>query len=70
MTKPFAYFEGEEPEQTQAYIDGLKVDLEGRRSRGDDETDVLAELKRMGVTVEGRSAAKQTRPRGAAKETR
>lgn len=67
--KPFAYFEGEDAEQTDAYIAGLEEDLRGRRDRGDDEKDVLAELKRMGAG--SRTAAKgSTRLRGAGAETR
>ncbi len=48
--KPFASFEGEDSEQTAAYIAGLETDLAGRKSRGDDTKDVVAELKRMGVS--------------------
>lgn len=69
--KPFAYFEGEDAEQTAAYIAGLEVDLEGRRTRGDDDKDVLAELARMGVTPAKRTAARgQTRLRGEGAEKR
>lgn len=67
--KPFAYFEGEDPEQTAAYIAGLEIDLEGRQARGDDTADVVAELKRMGVS--SRTAAKgSTRLRGQDAEKR
>jgi hypothetical protein len=69
--KPFAYYEGEDPEQTAAYIAGLETDLRGRRARGEDEASVLAELKRMGVaTKTERAATKQTRPGGAGVEKR
>lgn len=67
MTKPFAYFEGEEPEQTAAYIDGLEVTLVGAKQRGelDAAKDIEAELHRMRG-----EPAKQTRPRGTAAQKR
>jgi len=69
--KPFAFFEGEDEEQTAAYIAGLETDLAGRKSRGEDTADVVAELKRMGVaTKTERAASKQTRPGGAGVEKR
>lgn len=63
--KPFAYFEGEDPEQTEAYITGLEVDLAGRRQRGEDEADVLRELARMGKVPSGgeKRSGRQARPR-------
>jgi len=71
MGKPFAHFEGEEPEQTAAYIAGLEFDLEGRRARGDDVTDVVAELRRMGVAPKSdRAVSTQRRPRAAGVEKR
>jgi hypothetical protein len=63
----FAYFEGEDPEQTAAYVASLEVALEGAKQRGETDSakQVEAELRR----VRGESA-KQTRPKGAAAETR
>jgi hypothetical protein len=68
--KPFAYFEGEDPDQTAAYIAGLETDLAGRKSRGEDTKDVVAELKRMGVGPKERTPAKETRLRGESVEKR
>lgn len=67
MTKPFAYFEGEDPEQTAAYIASAEVQLEGAKQRGETEAvkSIEAELRR--VRGEG---AKQTRLKGSAAETR
>ena len=72
MTNPFAHFEGEDPAQTAAHVAALQLELEGRRARGDDETDVLVELARFGVAEKSkRTAARgETRLRGAAAEKR
>jgi hypothetical protein len=63
MTKPFAYFEGEDPEQTEAYIASAEVQLEGAKQRGETEAvkNIEAELKRVRG---GSTAKKQTRIRG------
>jgi len=67
MTKPFAYFPGEDPEQTEVYIEGLKTDLRGRIDRGDPTEDVDRELERFGVKPEKRTG-RQSRPRVAAEK--
>lgn len=64
----FAYFEGEDSEQTAAYIASLEVSLVGTKQRGEDDSSkqIEAELRR----VRG-EPAKQTRPRSSAgKQTR
>lgn len=63
----FAHYPGEDPEQTAEHVAALEVELEGARQRGENENakQIEAELKR----IRGEKA-KQTRPRGAAAETR
>ncbi len=63
----FSHFEGEDPEQTAAFVASLEVALEGAKQRGEDDAakHMEAELKRIRGT-----GAKVTRVRGAAAETR
>jgi hypothetical protein len=62
--KPFAYFEGEDPEQTAAYIASLEVSLEGTKQRGEKESSkqIEAELERVRPSTP--TATKRTRLRG------
>lgn len=66
---PFAHFAGEDPEQTAAYVEALKIELEGCRQRGDDDSAVLAELARFEAKPEKRSG-RQARPAAPDAETR
>ena len=67
MTNPNEF---DSPEQRDAYVAGLRVELATCRQRGyaDNEAQVLAELARLGVVDQ---AAAETRPRRSrAAETR
>lgn len=63
----FAYFPGEDPEQTAAYLASLEVALTGARDRGESDSAKQMEAELRRVRGEGE---KQTRPRGPRKQTR
>lgn len=63
----FAHYEGEDPEQTAAFVASLEVALEGAKQRG--ETDAAKHMEEELKRIRG-DKAKQTRLRGGDAETR